>query len=106
MGAGRLGQLRKAVEPRHQEPNNKSETERSHGPGRQRMDSLRLAPSQTELAIQPCTRCETTDRRWDRIADKPFCPECQEALVLGQAAPFRERTERNLCAVCSKTGTL
>ncbi len=70
------------------------------------MDSLRLAPSQSIPGTVPCCRCSTAERRWDRIAGKPYCPECQESLVLGLAAPLVERTEKNQCAVCSRVGTV
>jgi hypothetical protein len=54
----------------------------------------------------PCCRCASTHRHWDRIAGKAYCPECQEALVLGLGAPFCERTEKKPCAVCGRAGTL
>ena len=70
------------------------------------MDSLRLAPSPRRPAAVACCRCANPKRNWDRIAGKPYCPECQEALVLGLAAPLTERTEKKACAVCGRTGTV
>jgi hypothetical protein len=70
------------------------------------MESLRMAPSQVRTKSLPCCRCATPDRRWDRIAGKPYCPECQEALVLGLSAPLKEKTEKNSCAACRRTGTV
>jgi hypothetical protein len=40
------------------------------------------------------------------MAGKPYCPNCQEALALGEGPPLIERTEKKTCAVCSHTGTL
>jgi hypothetical protein len=68
------------------------------------MDSLRL--TSTVLGTLPCCRCGSQERRWDRIATKAYCPECQESLVLGLSAPLIEKTEKNRCAVCSKGGTV
>src|SRR5262249_12920061 len=73
---------------------------------RHKMDSLRLAPSQSRPAATACCRCANPKRHWDRIAGKPYCPECQEALVLGLAAPLTERTEKKACAACGRTGTV
>jgi hypothetical protein len=70
------------------------------------MESLRMAPSQSRPAVLPCSRCASAQRHWDRIAGKAYCPECQESLVLGLAAPFCERTENKSCAVCGRMGTL
>lgn len=70
------------------------------------MNPLRLV-SRTQLsAAGPCCRCGETTQRWDRIAGRPYCPNCEEELVLGEAAPLREPTERRRCAVCDGTGTV
>jgi hypothetical protein len=45
-------------------------------------------------------------RGWDRIADKAYCPDCQEAVVVGRAEPIIERTRKQRCAVCSAEGTV
>jgi hypothetical protein len=70
------------------------------------MDSLRLAPSQRKPAVLPCSRCASTERSWDRIAGKVYCPECQEALVMGLADPLVERTEKHPCSACGRIGTV
>jgi hypothetical protein len=70
------------------------------------MESLRLAPSQSRPKETACCRCAIRKRNWDRIAGKAYCPECQEALVLGLAAPLSERTERKECAACGRVGTV
>jgi hypothetical protein len=70
------------------------------------MESLRLAPSQKRVRVLPCCRCGSPKRHWDRIAAKAYCPDCQEALVLGLAAPLKEQTEKKGCAACSRVGTV
>jgi hypothetical protein len=35
-----------------------------------------------------------------------YCPECQEALILGLAAPIIEPAQRNACAACNRSGTV
>jgi hypothetical protein len=74
--------------------------------GRLRMDSLRMAPSQRKPGVLPCCRCQSAERCWDRIAGKAYCPECQEALVMGLAAPLVERTEKHPCGACGRLGTV
>jgi hypothetical protein len=70
------------------------------------MDSVRLVPEPNGIAFLPCCRCHRGDCKWDRIAGKAYCPECQEALVLGQAPPLTERTVQGSCACCSRQGTV
>ncbi len=70
------------------------------------MESLRLAPGQRKPAVLPCCRCTSTERSWDRIAGKVYCPECQEALVMGLADPLVERTEKHPCGACGRIGTV
>jgi hypothetical protein len=69
------------------------------------MESLRLAHEPTEVAVG-CCRCGSDGGRWDRIAGKAYCPDCQESLVLGLARPLMEQTQRNCCAACGKLGTV
>jgi hypothetical protein len=64
---------------------------------------MRLAPN---VSLVSCCRCGRDGRPWDRLGDKAYCPDCQEAIVLGLAAPLREHTERNACAVCGRVGTM
>jgi hypothetical protein len=70
------------------------------------MDNLRLAPVDSIYPRIPCCRCIDGSRWWDRIAGKTFCPHCLEALALGEADPFVERTDRRRCTVCHRQGTL
>lgn len=70
------------------------------------MKSLRIVPNQRLRAVLPCCRCASAERNWDRIAAKAYCPECQEALVMGLADALVERTEKNHCAICSRLGTV
>ena len=69
------------------------------------MDSFRMASSQGPLVL-PCCRCASAERRWDRIAGKAYCPECQEDLVMGLAEPLVERTEKNQCGICGRLRTV
>ena len=70
------------------------------------MDSLRLLADRSVPTGAACCRCGECDGKWDRIADKVYCPACQEAIVLGQAEPLAERTERKPCAACAHVGTV
>ncbi len=70
------------------------------------MESLRLASKAVRPVVLPCCRCKNAERAWDRIAGKAYCPDCQEGLVLGVAAPLKERTEKNPCAACGRQGTV
>jgi hypothetical protein len=70
------------------------------------MDSVRLTSAKSVPVMQPCCICGAVRRRWDRINGKAYCPECQEALVLGLAGPFVERTEKHHCGACGRAGTV
>jgi hypothetical protein len=70
------------------------------------MDSLRLALHHSLATAAACCRCAADQRQWDRIAGKAYCPECEEALILGLVTPLRERTESKPCAICCRTGTV
>jgi hypothetical protein len=70
------------------------------------MKSLRITSSDSVSSLAPCSRCAQGGQRWDRIAAKSYCPNCEEALALGEASPLVERTEPHGCAVCGKVGTL
>ena len=69
------------------------------------MQSVRVASLRESTATLPCCRCANDERNWDRIIGKAYCPECQEALVLGLTAPLIERAEANACAACNRVGT-
>src|SRR5207253_8052181 len=70
------------------------------------MDSLRLLPADSAPESLPCCRCAEDKGHWDLIAGKPYCPNCEEALAVGEAEPLIERTRKHRCAVCSRIGTL
>ena len=70
------------------------------------MDRLRLAPAHSIPPLRPCCRCGNAEGCWDRIAGKAYCPDCQEMLVVGEADPLVEPTERRRCAVCNCVGTV
>ena len=70
------------------------------------MDCLRLAPREGKNLLTRCTRCKHGDGLWDRLAGKALCPNCQEALAMGEGEPFVERAAKKPCAVCSRMGTL
>ncbi|HLJ92269.1 MAG TPA: hypothetical protein VKU02_03660 [Gemmataceae bacterium] len=70
------------------------------------MDSLRLAPGQRKPAVLPCCGCLSTERSWDRLAGRVYCPECQEALVLGVGDPMVVQTEKRPCSACDRIGTV
>ena len=70
------------------------------------MESLRLTATPGRPTATACCRCGNRKSRWDRIAGKAYCPECQEALVLGLAEPMREHTEKKPCAACGRAGTV
>jgi len=70
------------------------------------MDSLRMVSVEEICCSAPCCRCGMTAGQWDRIADKSYCPACEESLALGEAPPLVERTEKKPCAVCNHSGTV
>ncbi len=70
------------------------------------MDSLRLATSDRVIPPAPCCRCGADGCHWDQIAGSPYCPDCQESLARGVAAPLVARTEPKRCAVCRRGGTV
>jgi hypothetical protein len=70
------------------------------------MDSLRLISPHGIHHLAPCSQCEVAGCQWDRIADLPFCPDCEEALALGEAGSLVIRTQPHLCAICDRPGTV
>ena len=70
------------------------------------MDELRLIREAGASPLAPCCRCGSAGSPWDRIAGCPMCPDCQEALALGEGPPLRESVESRPCAICQRTGTL
>src|SRR5262249_15291458 len=74
--------------------------------GRRGMDSLRVVPSDSISPYLPCCRCGRTDRNWDRIAGKAYCPNCQEMLAIGEGPPLVEKTEKQPFTSCNRLGTV
>jgi hypothetical protein len=70
------------------------------------MDGMRICPPGSVPEGAPCCRCAAESRGWDRIAGKPYCPDCQEGVVIGEAVPIIERTEKRRCTVCAFEGTV
>lgn len=69
------------------------------------MEGLRVVNE--EIAPQAsCSRCQASGCPWDRLAGRPVCPDCQEALAQGEGEPLVLRTEKNRCAACQKQGTV
>jgi hypothetical protein len=82
-------------------PRGRIEAETEKG---KRMEPLRVLAGLSLVA--PCCRCKAGQGSWDRIAGKPYCPNCQEALAQGEAPPLVERTERRRCSICNQPGTV
>lgn len=53
-----------------------------------------------------CSRCGQGPRAWDRVAGKPICAGCQEALAFGDGEPLIERPQPVPCVICEKRGSL
>jgi hypothetical protein len=70
------------------------------------MDSIRLAPNGSVFPQIPCCRCGDKTRAWDRLAGKTYCPNCMEALAMGEADPIVEKTDKRRCTVCHHLGTV
>jgi hypothetical protein len=70
------------------------------------MDSLRLAAKDSVPPLSGCCRCHDASARWDRIAGRAFCPNCQEQLALGEGEPLVLKTLPHRCAVCERQGTV
>lgn len=70
------------------------------------MQGIRVVTGVTKLANAPCSRCEAVGCPWDRIAEQPVCPDCQELLALGESEPMVIRSHAKPCAVCSHEGSV
>jgi hypothetical protein len=70
------------------------------------MAGLRKATPAAAPTHLPCSRCQATGCRWDQIAGKSMCPDCQESLAQGSGEPLIERTEKKPCAICGRVGAL
>ena len=69
------------------------------------MTNLDSLPGLIGQAPLPCSRCGDASRDWDRLGGRALCTQCQEALVLGLAAPLRLQARPGPCAACSSPGT-
>ena len=70
------------------------------------MNSVRVVSEAALLPESPCSRCAATGCHWDRLVSQPVCPDCQEALLRGEADPLLLRRERLNCSVCEQQGTV
>jgi hypothetical protein len=70
------------------------------------MDSIRMASPDLVAEDVDCCRCIAASGPWDRIVGKPYCPNCQELLALGEADPLIERAEKRHCTICNCVGTV
>lgn len=66
--------------------------------------SIRLVQTAELQSALACSRCAHEGERWDRIAGKQYCPQCQESLAGGEAQPLVVKTDPNPCAVCGHRG--
>jgi hypothetical protein len=70
------------------------------------MDSIRLIAEDQNAAEAACCQCGATGQYWDRLADRPFCPDCEEALVRGDGPPLVAKVETRRCCICDHAGTV
>ena len=70
------------------------------------MEAVRRIRNGSGSPIEPCGRCGAVGCPWDRLAGRPMCPDCQEALALGEGPLVREHGEARACAICGRDGTL
>src|SRR5580765_7094813 len=70
------------------------------------MDTMRMAPAGSVALWKPCCRCGEKALGWDRIAGKPYCPGCEEAIVQGDSEPLIEQTRRMPCTACRCIGSV
>jgi len=70
------------------------------------MDSIRMASAGSFALWIPCCRCGQKALGWDRIAGKPYCPACEEAIVQGESDPLIEPTQRRPCTACRTIGSI
>jgi hypothetical protein len=64
------------------------------------MSGVRRAPAESVPIVSECCRCGRAGRRWDRIAGRAYCPNCEEALAQGEGQPLRARLILAPCSVC------
>lgn len=54
----------------------------------------------------PCGLCGARGCPWDLLDEIPVCPDCEEALALGEAAPLALPLQAGDCAGCGAGGTV
>ncbi|HKB36716.1 MAG TPA: hypothetical protein VKD72_09695 [Gemmataceae bacterium] len=69
------------------------------------MDNIRLIADDAN-AEAPCCQCGAVGQFWDRLAERPYCPDCEEALARGEGEPLVARVESRRCCVCDQPGTV
>src|SRR5205085_10790113 len=74
--------------------------------GKRMMETIRLSSADSIFPKIPCCRCSDQSRFWDRLAGKTYCPNCLEALAMGEGDPLVARTDRKRSAVCHHLGTV
>jgi hypothetical protein len=67
---------------------------------------MRRASPGSYALWKPCCRCGASALGWDRINGKPYCPNCEEAIVLGESEPLVETTLRRPCSACHTVGAV
>ncbi len=70
------------------------------------MEALRFAPASKASHSDGCCRCANAGKRWDHIAAKAYCPQCEEQLAAGELEPLVEPTEPRPCVICRRRGTV
>lgn len=65
------------------------------------MTNLSWTEQEGEVRPVACSRCRNQERLWDRVGSRTYCPGCQEAILLGEHEPLRERVQRGVCLICS-----
>ena len=70
------------------------------------MSAMRMVRDASVMPRSPCSRCGAIGCHWDHLVGRPLCPDCQEALLRGNAEALVLRRERRGCAVCEQIGTV
>jgi len=70
------------------------------------MDGVRMVANEHVSPLAVCSHCGACDGRWDRIVSKPYCPNCEEALALGEGPALVVRTVNHRCAICHQAGSI
>jgi hypothetical protein len=71
------------------------------------MAGLRIVAGMEVMPTTPCNRCQADGCPWDRIGDKPICPDCQEKVAQGEEPALVEKVDfTHSCAICEHTGTV